>query len=108
MLYSISVRQSVTQKPDHVGPLTAVMTILVHKYLWFILHCNSISLLDIHRALVYRVRISIGTTAVNSCVECILIDFLIRETGNLLGCDASERWRCRNWLKLPAAFMKIQ
>ena len=84
------------------------MTILVHKYLWFILHCNSLFLLDIYRALIYRVRVSIGTTAVNSCVECILIDFLIRETGNLLGCDTSEQWQCRNRLKLPAVFMKIQ
>ena len=104
-----NVRKAVSdQQARSCGLLTVVMTILVYKYLWFILHCNSLLLLGVHWALVYRVWISVGTTAVNSCVECVLIDFLIRKPGNLFGCDTSERWQRRNWLKLPAAFMKIQ
>lgn len=66
------------------------MTVFVHKTLWFIFHRNALLLLAVYRTLVYRVRFSIRTTAVNGGMEGIVIDFLIREAGDLLRYSSSE------------------
>lgn len=66
------------------------MTVFVHKALWLIFHRNALLLLAVHWALVYRVRFSIGTTAVNGGMERIVVDLLVRESGNLLRYSASE------------------
>lgn len=72
------------------GPPTIVMTVFVHKALWFVLHRNASLLLAIHWTLVYRVRVSIGTTAMNGRMERIVIDLMVRKSCNLLRCDTSE------------------
>jgi hypothetical protein len=79
------------------GPLTEVMTVFVHKALWFVLHCNAPLLQAIHWALLYRVRVSIGTTAVNRRMERIVVDLVVRESGNLLRYATLEVEQCSIW-----------
>jgi hypothetical protein len=67
-----------------------VVTVFVHKDLWFVLHCDALLLQAINWTLVYWVRVSIGTTAVSGGVERIVIDLIIRESGNLLRYARSE------------------
>ena len=66
------------------------MAIFVHKDLWFVLHSDTFPLLAIDGAFMYWKRISIGTTAVNGRMECIVINFVVSESGNLLRCAISE------------------
>ncbi len=60
------------------------MTVFVQKALRCIFHGNALLLLAVHWALVYRVRFSIWPTAVNGSMECVVIDLLVRESGDLL------------------------
>jgi hypothetical protein len=84
MLYSMSVGFSVTATTDHAELPTEVVTVFVHKDFWFILHCNALLLQAINWTLLYWIRVSIGATAVSRGVECIVIDLVVRESGNLL------------------------
>jgi hypothetical protein len=90
MLYSISANSLITTTTDHVARPTVVMTVFVHKALWLVLHRNASLLLAIHWTLVYRVRVSIGTTAMNGRMERIVIDLVVRKSCNLLRCDTLE------------------